>query len=68
MGLINFVSVLFFGRVTSNCVAILATSLENLSSGISDQVRLQPAFSVTDASKSDEIANIETRDIILSRQ
>ena len=33
-----------------------------------DQVRLKPACSAKDASWSHEIANIETRDIILTRQ
>ena len=36
--------------------------------GVCDQVRLKPACSVIEASKGHEIANIETRDIILSRQ
>ena len=36
--------------------------------GVSDQVRLKPACSATEASWSLEISDIETRDIILSRQ
>ena len=43
------------------------TSRENLSLGVSDQVRLKPACSATEASESNEIANIETIDTILSR-
>ena len=40
-------------------------SRENPSSGISDQVRFKPACSAIEASESNEIANIETRDIVL---
>ena len=36
--------------------------------GFSDQARHKPACSATEASESHEIANIETIDIILSRQ
>ena len=36
--------------------------------GVFNQVRHKPACSATEASKSNEIANIDTRDIILSKQ
>ena len=36
--------------------------------GVSDQVRHKPACAATEASKRLEISDIETRDIILSRQ
>ena len=36
--------------------------------GVFDLVSLKPTCSATEASESHEIANIETRDVILSRQ
>ena len=36
--------------------------------GVFDQVRLKPACSAVEACESHEISNIETRDIVLSRQ
>ena len=36
--------------------------------GVFDQVRLKPVCSAKEASQSHEIANVETKDIILSRQ
>ena len=44
-----------------------ASSWENVSSGVSDQVRLKLACSATEASKRLEILVTETRDITLSR-
>ena len=43
-------------------------SQENLSSGVCDQLRLKLACSATEAVYSHEIANIETRNILLCRQ
>ena len=45
-----------------------ASSWENVSSGVSDQVRLKPACSATEASMKFEILVTETIDITLSRQ
>ena len=45
-----------------------ASSRENLSSGVCNQVRLKLSCSASEASESHEIANIENRDIILSMQ
>ena len=45
-----------------------ASSWENVSSGVSDQVRLKLACSATEASMRLEILVTETRDITLSRQ
>ena len=47
---------------------IWASSWQNVSSGVSDQVRLKPACSPTEASMRLEILVTETRDITLSRQ
>ena len=47
---------------------IWASSRENVSSGIFDQVRFKPAFSATEASWSLDISNITSRDVVLSRQ
>ena len=45
-----------------------ASSWKNVSSGVSDQDRLQPACSATEASMRLEILVTETRDITLPRQ
>ena len=45
-----------------------AMSRENLSSGFSDQVRLEPACSASETSYRLEILDIETRGIIISQQ
>ena len=47
---------------------IRASSWENVSSGVSNQVRLKLACSATEASRRLEILVTETRDITLSRQ
>ena len=47
---------------------IRASSWENVSSGVSDQVRIKLACSATEASMRVEILITETRDISLSRQ
>ena len=47
---------------------ISASSWENVSSGVSDQVRHKPTCSTTKTSQSLEISAIESRDIILSMQ
>ena len=49
-------------------IFIWASLWENVSSGISDQVRLQLACSATEASMTLAILVTETRDITLSRQ
>ena len=50
------------------CDCKWALSWENVSSGVSDQVRLKLACSATEASRRLEILVTETRDITLSRQ
>ena len=52
----------------SICMYKWASSWENVSSGVSDQVRLKLACSATEASMRLEILVTETRDITLSRQ
>ena len=45
-----------------------ATTWQNVSSGVSDQARLEPACTATEAGHSNEISAIESRDIILSSE
>ena len=55
--------------LSSSCFnTIWATSCENVSSGICDQLRFKPAYSASEAILRLEILDIETRGIILSRQ
>ena len=60
------------GKDQWSCIADLrsswASSGENVSSGVSDQVRLKPACSATETSYNLEISAIESRDIIISKQ
>ena len=51
-----------------HCSDIWASSWENVSSGVSDQVRLKLTCSATEASMRLEILVTETSDVILSRQ
>ena len=69
----NFILIYFFSTRTKHvctfCAVITwALSWENMSSEISDQVRLKPACAATEASMRLEILVTETRDITLSRQ
>ena len=45
-----------------------ATTWQNVSLGVSDRAKLKPACTATEASYSNEISAIESRDIILSKQ
>ena len=56
------------GTVYAGFPSSWATPWENVSSGVSDQARHKPAFSVTETSYSLEISAIESREIILSKQ
>ena len=57
-----------FTRVLLSVSCIWATPWENVSSGVSDQVRLKLACSATEVRMRLEILVTETRDITLSRQ
>ena len=61
----------FYPLVVSTAISTIskwASSWENVSSGVSDQVRLKLACSPTEPSMRLEILVTETRDITLSRQ
>ena len=49
-------------------ITIWAPSNENVSSGVCDQLRFKPACAATETSQNLEILDLETRDIILSKE
>ena len=47
---------------------MIATTRQNVSSGVSDQARHKPAYAATEASSTLEISAVESGDIVLSKQ